>query len=119
MTLKEIIGIEEKLLIIDDRYKHQLSFNEVVRLKNYMKIVGDITNIYFELINDYHKNATDKTSENKTSDIVTEMYDYNDTLQNSEIDNDLINVNEIIGYINIICEKYSLVFNKENETIEN
>ena len=111
MSLKEIIEYEEKLLIIDNKYKHNLTFNEVVRLKRYMKKVGDITNIYFDLINSYHKEIAYPTSGSvATSDIVNDMYDYNDMLQNSEVDSDLINMNEIIGFINIIAEKYSIEF---------
>lgn len=111
MSLKEIIEYEEKLLIIDNKYKHNLTFNEVVRLKRYMKKVGDITNIYFDLINSYHKEIAYPTSGYvATSDIVNDMYDYNDMLQNSEVDSDLINMNEIIGFINIIAEKYSIEF---------
>jgi len=120
MTLKEIIQQEEKLLKIDDKYKHKLTFNEVVRLKGYMRKVGEITNIYFELINSYHKDIAYPTSGSvSTSDIVNDMYDYNDLLQQSEVDTDLINMTEIIGFINIISEKYSIVFNLENKTIEN
>lgn len=120
MTLKEIIQQEEKLLKIDDKYKHKLTFNEVVRLKGYMRKVGEITNIYFELINSYHKDIAYPTSGSvSTSDIVNDMYDYNDLLQQSEVDTDLINMTEIIGFINIISEKYSIVFNLESKTIEN
>ena len=120
MTLKEIISQEEKLLKIDDKYKHKLTFNEVVRLKGYMEKVSKITNVYFELINSYHKDITYPTSGSvSTSDIVNDMYEYNDVLQKSEVDTDLINMTEIIGFINIISEKYSIVFNSENKTIEN
>lgn len=116
MTLKEIILIEEKLLKINDKHKYQLTFNEVVRLKRYMVKVGDITNIYFELINDYHK---DKTNEDVTSsEKVNDLYKYNDSLQESDVDNDLMNMNEIVGFINIISEKYLIDFNNENKIIE-
>lgn len=121
MTLKEIISQEEKLLKIDDKYKHDLSFNEVVRLKRYMKSVGDITDIYFDLINSYHANIKEdkKPSELTTNDIINDMYSYNDTLQQCEVETDLINMNEIIGFINIISEKYNIEFNSEIETSEN
>lgn len=112
MTLKEIINNEEKLLKIDDRYKHVLTFNEVVRLKRYMKKVGDITNVYFELIEGYHNNIK---MDGTTSEIVSDMYNYNDTLQSSEVDSDLINMNEVIGFINIISEKYNISFSDEND----
>lgn len=116
MTLKEIINYEEKLLKIDDKYKYSLTFNEAVRLKRYMKKVGDITNVYFELIEDYHKSLR---IEGATSDIVNDMYSYNDTLQASEVDSDLINMNEVIGFINIISEKYNITFSDEtDENIE-
>ena len=113
---KEIINYEEKLLKIDDKYKYSLTFNEAVRLKRYMKKVGDITNVYFELIEDYHKSLR---IEGATSDIVNDMYSYNDTLQASEVDSDLINMNEVIGFINIISEKYNITFSDEtDENIE-
>lgn len=118
MKLKEIISQEEKLLKIDDKYKHMLTFNEVVRLKGYMEKVSKITNVYFELINSYHKDIAYPTSGSvSTSDIVSDMYEYNDMLQQSDVDTDLINMTEIIGFINIISEKYSIYFNSENKTI--
>lgn len=118
MTLKEIITQEEKLLKIDDKHKHELTFNEVVRLKKYMKYVGDITNIYFELIHSYNTNVK-PSSETTTNDIINEMYSYNDALQQCEVETDLINMNEIIGFINIISEKYNIEFNSEIETSKN
>jgi hypothetical protein len=121
MTLKEIINTEEKLLIIDERYKQKLSFNEVVRLKRYMANVGEITDTYFELIEGYHKTIVhdNKSVSNTTSDIVNDMYEYNDSLQSSEVDVDLINMNEIIGFINILSEKYAIDFPSETMTNEN
>lgn len=121
MTLKEIITQEEKLLKIDDKHKHDLTFNEVVRLKKYMKYVGDITDIYFDLINSYHTNIKEEKKPScdiTTTDIINDMYSYNDTLQQCEVEPDLINMNEIIGFINIISEKYNIEFNSENETSE-
>lgn len=116
MTLKDIINNEEKLLKIDEKYKHSLSFNEVVRLRRYMKIVGDITNVYFDLIDSYHNSIK---FDGTTSEVVNDLYEYNDTLQNNEVDSDLINMNEIIGFINIIAEKYNITFFVDNNKEEN
>ena len=111
MTLNEIIKIEEKLLILNEKYKQELSFNEVVRLKFYMKNIAEITNVYFELIESYQKNTiVENSNKNTTSSIVNDMYDYNDKLQQSEVDVDLINLNEIVGFIKIISQKYKIVF---------
>lgn len=121
MTLNEIIQTEEKLLILDEKYKTTLTFNEVVRLKRYMKNVADITDTYFELIECYHKTFPydNRSVSSTTSDKVNDMYSYNDTLLSSDVDVDLINVNEIIGFINILSEKYHIVFPSRTETNEN
>lgn len=116
MTLKEIIAQEERLLIIENAHKHELTLNEVVRLKRYMRIVSEVTDVYFDLINSYHCNIKEEKPINETtSEIINEMYSYNDMLQQSEVDSDLINMNEIIGFINIISEKYNIVFCEENK----
>jgi hypothetical protein len=117
MKLNEIIENEEKLLILNDKYKHLLTFSEVIRLKRYMTEVGDITNLYFELVEEYHAHVPKEGK--KTDELINKIYEYNDTLLGSDVESDLLNMNEIVGFINLIASKYSIVFPNQTETIEN
>lgn len=54
-NINEIIKIEEMLLKIDNSCKFNLTLYQNIRLSDYLEKIGKMTNIYFELQNDYYK----------------------------------------------------------------
>jgi hypothetical protein len=50
ITIGQLMVIERFLLEIDVRFKFELSFSEALKLYNYLKDVGRITNLYFNLM---------------------------------------------------------------------
>ena len=60
VTVNELMTIERFLLEIDARLKFTLSFSDACKLYNYLKDVGRITNIYFELLEEFYRKYPDK-----------------------------------------------------------
>ena len=59
ITIGELMVIERFLLEIDVRFKFELSFSEALKLYNYLKDVGRITNLYFNLQNEHYAKFND------------------------------------------------------------
>lgn len=95
ITLKNIIDIEEKLLLLKTKNKFDLSFNDFLKLEDYINLIGNITNKYFYLTSEFY-NEKLKNSNLDNSTKKNELTKYNDMLLNSEID---INIEEILTFI--------------------
>ena len=94
MKLKDIIKIEEELLKIDDNngvFNHDI--NVVVLTTNYIKIIGDITNIYFGMLEQYASQIETQNCDYQTKLKIVE--DYNQKLLNTDINIELISNNFI------------------------
>ena len=59
VTVNELMVIERFLLEIDARFKFTLSFSDALKLYNFLKDIGRITNLYFELQNEYYSKYND------------------------------------------------------------
>jgi len=64
VTVNELMTIERFLLEIDARLKFTLSFSDACKLYDYLKNVGRITNIYFELLEEFYRKYPDKDKVN-------------------------------------------------------
>lgn len=95
ITLKNIIDIEEKLLLLKTKNKFDISFNDFLKLEDYINLIGNITNKYFYLTSEFY-NEKLKNSNLDNSTKKNELTKYNDMLLNSEID---INIEEILTFI--------------------
>ena len=95
ITLKNIIDIEEKLLLLKTKNKFDISFNDFLKLEDYINLLGNITNKYFYLTSEFY-NEKLKNSNLDNSTKKNELTKYNDMLLNSEID---INIEEILTFI--------------------
>lgn len=95
ITLKNIIDIEEKLLLLKTKNKFDISFNDFLKLEDYIKLIGNITNKYFYLTSEFY-NEKLKNSNLDNSTKKNELTKYNNMLLNSEID---INIEEILTFI--------------------
>lgn len=65
VTVNELMTIERFLLEIDARFKFTLSFSDAYKLYNYLKDVGRITNLYFELLEEFYRRNPDKDKLNE------------------------------------------------------
>lgn len=95
ITLKNIIDIEEKLLLLKTKNKFDISFNDFLKLEDYINLIGNITNKYFYLTSEFY-NEKLKNSNFDNSTKKNELTKYNNMLLNSEID---INIEEILTFI--------------------
>ena len=93
-TINKFIDAERILLEIDDKYKFKLSFNDMLKLRDYINSVGELTSFYFNIQSDFFK---------KTQDI-NELSKFNDRISNEEIDTDL-NFDELKKFINRIVNQ--------------
>lgn len=95
MKLKELINIEEKLLIFEEQYKFNLSVQDYIILNNCLNNIGEITSIYFKLIESYHNELVNAKS--VETDIKILLKEYNDKLLCGDISCD---VNDGLNIIN-------------------
>ena len=91
-TIGELMVIERFLLEIDARFKFELSFSEAFKLYNYLKDVGRITNLYFNLQNEHYA---------KFNDLVT-LQEYKNKISADKIEFD---TDEIKNFIDGIYER--------------
>ena len=81
-----LMDIERILLEINDKYKFDLPFNEQYQVHYFLKIIGDITDYFFEIQNTFY-------GEIKNQD---ELQNYHDKMMNEEIEFDTTNVLKLI-----------------------
>lgn len=85
---------ERILLEIDDKHKFKLSFNEMLKLRDYLKVIGDLTSFYFNIQSDFFKKVQD----------VKELEKFNERISKEEIEVDF-DFGKIISFINDIGKK--------------
>lgn len=83
MKLIDVIKIEEKLLIFEEKYKHNIEFQDYINLSNCLNNIGNITSVYFSLIESYN-DFINKT-EIDMDKIKQMLSEYNNKLLNSSI----------------------------------
>lgn len=92
-TVKEIMVIERLLLEIENRFKFDLSIENVLTLYDYLKTVGKITNTFFMLQENYFKKFGDKEK----------LKEYHDRLINGKVK---IGALSMINFIDWVCETF-------------
>lgn len=97
VTVKEIMDVEKSLLELDSKYRYTYSFDELVRSERYIKEIGEITDIFFSVQNDYKH-----TLNNNDDDFEQKLIAYNNKLLTDEINIDLA---PYLDFINHIKEK--------------
>ena len=78
-TIKKFIEAERILLEVDDKYKFKLSFNDMLKLRDYIDSIGKLTNFYFNIQSDFFKKVQD----------IKELEKFSDRISNEEIETDL------------------------------
>jgi hypothetical protein len=97
VTIKILIDLEKKLLDIDNSdLKYNLELNDLLLLKKYLKSIGEITDLFFNLQVDYAN--TIKDEENYADLLIS----YREKLLKNNINFDITDVKEFINRINSI-----------------
>jgi hypothetical protein len=97
VTIKILIDLEKKLLDIDNSdLKYNLELNDLLLLKKYLKSIGEITDLFFNLQVDYAN--TIKDEENYADLLIS----YREKLLKNNINFDVTDVKEFINRINSI-----------------
>lgn len=103
-NIKTLIELENQLLIFDDKYKLTLPLNTVIRLNNALETIGNITNIYFNLLEKFSSEIALKCVTEDECTLNKLIEDYNNKLQTDIIDfntDDIVSlIDEIKNYIN-------------------
>ena len=101
VTVNELMTIERFLLEIDTRFKFTLSFSDAYKLYNYLKDVGRITNLYFELLEEFYRKKPDKDKLNEYKNKISgdkidfdikEIQNFIDDVFNTTKDEDFKNI---------------------------
>jgi hypothetical protein len=85
---------ERILLEIDDKHKFKLSFNEMLKLRDYLNVIGNITDFYFNIQSDFFKKVQD----------VKELEKFNNRISKEEIEIDF-DFDKLVSFINEIVAK--------------
>ena len=97
VTIKILIDLEKKLLDIDNSdLKYNLELNDLLLLKKYLKSIGEITDLFFNLQVDYAN--TIKDEENYADLLIS----YREKLLKSNINFDITDAKNFINKINSI-----------------
>lgn len=96
-TIKRLTEIEKILLKADSEYRYTYTLNELIKSEQYMKEIGSITNLFFEVQFEYSRslNPYDEEKEEK-------LAKYHNFLTEGEID---VDDTKYIEFINSIKEK--------------
>lgn len=89
--------VEKHLLLINNSdKKFELALNDLIKLKQYIKQVGDITDLFFKFQVEYANTVINNKDYEKL------LINYHNKLENDEIDFDLSEINNFINKINSI-----------------
>lgn len=83
MNLQDLMHFEEKLLLCEYNNKFTMNFSDYIVLDNFLKEVENITNLYFQLIDDYKKKINKENIDN--SERYNKLKSYNEKLLNEEV----------------------------------
>ena len=88
-TIEELMVIERFLLEIDVRFKFDLPFSEALKLYEFLKSVGRITNLYFKLLDEHYSKFNDPIA----------LQEYRNKISGEEIEFDTEEIKKFIDNI--------------------
>ena len=89
VCITEVMTVEKLLLEIDSRLKFKLSLNDALKLYNYLKKIGGITNFFFYTQDEFSRKYPDKEK----------VKAYNRKLMSEKIEFDLSGAEDFIDRI--------------------
>ena len=87
--ISEIMTVERILLEIDKKFKFDLSFNDSLKLYNYLKEVGRVTNFFFYIQGEFSKKYQDQEK----------LMKYRSKLFSESLDIDLTDIEHFIDNV--------------------
>ena len=91
ITVEKLMIVERFLLEIENRFKFDLSFENVRVLYDYLKTVGRVTNLFFQLQEQHYNKFKDKDK----------LKEYHDKLMNEEVH---LDVSKMLRFIDLIVD---------------
>lgn len=84
MKLQELMHFEEKILLCEYHNKFTMPFTDYITLDKLLTEVENVTNLYFQLIDEYkkHINKENITNEERNNKLI----EFNDKLLNEEVE---------------------------------
>lgn len=105
-TLNEIIQIEKELLIIYENYRFNLSFDLLIKLNKALNLIGEVTNVYFQSIDEFSSIKALKYQYFKDKAYNDEIENYNNKLLSDKITFNIKKYQKLLielkKYINIL-----------------
>lgn len=94
MKLQELMHFEEKILLCEYHNKFTMPFTDYITLDKLLTEVENVTDLYFQLIDEYkkHINKENITNEERNNKLI----EFNDKLLNEEVE---FNFSEYDGFI--------------------
>lgn len=86
MVLKELIHFEEKILLCDYNNKFSMPFSDIVIMDKFLTEIENITNLYFQLVDDYKRVVNKKDLDNDKK--VEILKEFNEKLLNENVEFD-------------------------------
>ena len=93
ITVKNLMTLERFLLEIENRFKFQLRFAEVIELYGFLKEVGKITNLFFMLQEQHAETYKDKEA----------LKEYHDKLINDTVN---LNTMKMVAFVKDVSNRF-------------
>lgn len=106
VTLYDIMNVEKELLTLYENHRFKLSFNLLMKLNKALESIGNITNIYFQAIEEFSSLRALKQTNLKDNSMSISVESYSERLMKDKIPfhmtKNLNLINDIRKYINIV-----------------
>ena len=93
ITVKNLMTLERLLLEIEERFKFQLRFAEVIELNGFISEIGKITDLFFSLQEEHYRKYGDNEA----------LSEYHEKLMNDKVK---INTSKMVSFVKDICNRF-------------
>ena len=93
ITVRNLMTLERFLLEIENRFKFQLRFAEVIELYGFLKEVGKITNLFFLIQQQFQEKYADNEA----------LKEYHDKLIDDEVN---LNASKMIAFVKDVSNRF-------------
>ena len=93
ITVKNLMILERLLLEIENRFKFQLRFAEVIELNGFIEEIGKITDLFFTLQEEHYRKFGDNDA----------LGEYHEKLMNDKVK---INTSKMIAFVKDISNRF-------------
>ena len=83
MILQELMHFEEKLLLCEYQHRFTMPFQDYITLDKFLTNVENITNLYFQLIDEYKKSINKENITNEER--LNKLTDFNQKILNEDV----------------------------------